>query len=375
TSALGMGIDRSDVRWVVHLGMPDSLIRYVQEIGRIGRDGQRSFAYAIHDPKIDYRWLLKSGFPDPADYRLIANALTQVPQKRSKLVETTDVPESEAQRILGDLREAEFVEQTSSNPATYARRAPAGMSPVPEGIEEARLVRARFHERAQRYLAGSGCRARQLAEAMGDEELPPVCGACDRCVDRPMQPRPRSIDLAKRFLANYQPDIKLPGKTGRAGRALSMYDMGQVGEAVRHAKYHGEYVPDLVVDAAETLLNDPRGPYANISFDAVVSIPSTSTGAFVADFARRVAERLGIPHFELSKTRATQPQKKYRSKLHKKRNVEGAFSCATTARHETVLLIDDIWASGESMREAARVLRPAVVFPLTMARARHQGAS
>ncbi|HFE46544.1 MAG TPA: ATP-dependent DNA helicase RecQ, partial [Nannocystis exedens] len=85
TSALGMGIDRSDVRWVVHLGMPDSLIRYVQEIGRIGRDGQPSFAYAIHDPKIDYSWLLKSGFPDPRDYRSIADKLTKTPQKRSQL--------------------------------------------------------------------------------------------------------------------------------------------------------------------------------------------------------------------------------------------------------------------------------------------------
>lgn len=375
TSALGMGIDRRDVRWVVHIGMPDSLIRYVQEIGRIGRDGEPSFAYAIHDPKIDYSWLLKSGFPNPDDYRLIANKLTKVPMKRGELVEVTDVPETEAQRILEDLCEAKFAEKTSSGPATYIRRAPSGVSPVPEGIEEARQLRARFHERAQDYLAGSECRERQLAKAMDDKELPAPCGACDRCRDRPMQPQSRSIDLAKRFLANFQPEIKLPGKTGGAGRALSVYDMGQVGEAVRRAKYQGECVPDLVVNAAKKLLDDPRGPYASIVFDAVVSIPSTRTGAFVSDFARRVAERLGIPHIELSKTRVTKPQKNYRSKLHKKRNVEGAFACATSARSDVVLLIDDIWASGESMREAARVLRPAVVFPLTMARARHQGAS
>ncbi len=375
TSALGMGIDRSDVRWVAHLGMPDSLIRYVQEIGRIGRDGQPSSAYAIHDPKVDYSWLLKSGFPDPDDYRAIAKALSDVPQKRSQLIEATDVPESQAQRILEDLREVEFAEQTSSRPATYIRSSSRNVNPVPDGIEEARQVREQFYQRAQQYLAGSGCRARLLAAAMGDETLPVNCGSCDRCQDRPMQPQPGIINLAKRFLANFQPSIKVRGSTGHAGRALSVYDMGQIGEAVRHAKYRGKNVPDLVVNAAQKLLNDSSGPYAGVRFDTVVSIPSTRTGVFVSDFAQRVAKRLGVVHIELSKARDTKPQKNFRSRLHKQSNVKGAFTCATSMRDRTVLLIDDIWASGESMYEATRVLKPAVVFPLTMARARHQGAS
>ncbi|PRP93059.1 Phosphoribosyl transferase domain protein [Enhygromyxa salina] len=88
-----------------------------------------------------------------------------------------------------------------------------------------------------------------------------------------------------------------------------------------------------------------------------------------------MASKLGLPHIELSKTRETKPQKNFRSKLHKKRNVTGVFACAADAAFGTALLIDDIWATGASMTEAARALRPAVVYPLTMARTRHQGAS
>ena len=53
TSAFGMGIDKANVRWVLHLGIAPNLENYIQEAGRAGRDGEYAQCILFHNPQTE----------------------------------------------------------------------------------------------------------------------------------------------------------------------------------------------------------------------------------------------------------------------------------------------------------------------------------
>lgn len=115
TPAFGLGIDRDDIRYIWHLGMPGSLEAYMQEIGRAGRDGKQSWAVLFYGPRDYFRQkiLLESSFPK---LEVIEKLMLAIERKAAEhkivniaLLHGLNIPEFEVEQALGFLHRTGFI--------------------------------------------------------------------------------------------------------------------------------------------------------------------------------------------------------------------------------------------------------------------------
>jgi predicted amidophosphoribosyltransferase len=151
----------------------------------------------------------------------------------------------------------------------------------------------------------------------------------------------------------------------------------EVGKRVEAFKYHGEknQLEWLLERALQTLARYQHFKEVN----AVAFVPSTDTSRQylpVPLFAENLRQRLGVQTVcQLQKTRATRPQKDMVTMEQKRRNVAGAYAVhSPSVKGQRILLIDDIYDSGATINECARVLKAAganKIYALTLTKTSH----
>ncbi|MGO4383886.1 RecQ family ATP-dependent DNA helicase [Specibacter sp. RAF43] len=180
TSALGMGFDKPDLGFVIHLGAPSSPVAYYQQVGRAGRGGANAEVLLLpgSEDKEIWQYFATASMPSEVKAMAVLEALGEAgrPMSTPALEARVDLRRTPLELLLKVLAVDGVVRRVSGGwEAT-------GQGWVYDAERYDRIAKARVDEQESMivYEQTAGCRMEYLAAALDDDTAAP-CGRCDRC--------------------------------------------------------------------------------------------------------------------------------------------------------------------------------------------------
>ena len=208
TSALGMGFDKGDLAFCVHLGLPPTPVAYYQQVGRAGRAIDRAEIIALPRPVEDaavWRWFEQVSLPAEST---CWEVLDQLDGHRP-----TSIPSLETTVNLGRNRLQTLCKILEVDGAIRAVRGgfvrTGEWTYDTEKAERLRALRRDEAEQIRTFITTEDCRLGYLRACLDDEDIEP-CGRCDRCTDArwSFDPDPDMVAAAGRHLRGGDAEIE-----------------------------------------------------------------------------------------------------------------------------------------------------------------------
>jgi ATP-dependent DNA helicase RecQ len=382
TSALGMGFDKPDLGFVVHLGAPSSPIAYYQQVGRAGRSTTSAEVVLLpgQEDQDVWRYFSSVAFPSESMVRNVIGALEpDRPQSTPALEPLVDLGRTRLEMVLkvldvdGAVRRVKGGWVGTGQPWDYDE-------PRYRKLDDARK---REQQAMLDYQATDGCRMAFLRGQLDDPELDDgeLCGRCDNCTGARYGAdvdATAAEDTRRRLM---RPGVEItPRKQWPSGLAkLGVKLSGKIGDGPSPGRVIGR-LTDLGWGARlRRLLDEPDGDVSDdvvqaavkvlASWDwetrptAVLALDSDTHPVLISSLGRELARLgrltdLGLLHYAPERRAVTAANSAYRvAALHGSWQIPDPALIGSV--DGPVLLVDDVTDTGWTLTMAARVVRDA----------------